>query len=80
MRLHADVSYRHEETVYNDRYLSYGNNFDEDLLSVRIGADYTLNRWMTIFANITWEEDWCDDYKQYDYDRFRGTVGVRFHY
>ena len=80
MRLHADISYRHEEIVYNDLYLGHGNNFDEDLLSVRIGADYTLNRWMTIFANISWEEDWCDDYKQYDYDRFRGTVGVRFHY
>ncbi|MGN0852087.1 MAG: hypothetical protein ACI4Q3_01775 [Kiritimatiellia bacterium] len=80
MRLHADISYRREETVYNDRYLTYRNDYDEDLLSVRIGADYTLNRWMSIFANATWEEEWCDDYEQYDYDRFRGTVGVRFHY
>lgn len=80
MRLHADVAWRHEDTAYNDAYLGSTNDYDEDLLSVRVGADYTLNRWMTLFANITWEEDWCDEYEQYDYDRFRGTVGVRFHY
>lgn len=80
MRLHGDISWRHEDVAYNDAYLGWANDYDEDLLSVRIGADYTLNRWMTIFANIAWEEDWCDEYEQYDYDRFRGTIGVRFHY
>lgn len=80
MRLHGDISWRHEDVAYNDAYLGWANDYDEDLLSIRIGADYTLNRWMTIFANIAWEEDWCDEYEQYDYDRFRGTIGVRFHY
>ena len=79
MTLTANVAWRYEDTCYNDRYLAYGNDFDEDILSVRLGADYVINRWMSVFANFTWEEEWCDR-KAYDYDRFRGTIGMRFHY
>ena len=35
---------------------------------------------MSLYADLTWEDNWCDNYSNYDYDRFRGTVGVRFHY
>lgn len=80
LSLHGDVSFRHEENAYSDRYLGNGNNFDEDLLSVRLGANYTINRWVSVFANLIWEEEWCDDHKEYDYDRFRGIIGVRLHY
>lgn len=79
MTLTADVAWRYEDTCYNDRYLSYGNDFDEDILSIRLGATYTINRWVSVFANLTWEEEWCDK-REYDYDRFRGTLGLRFHY
>ena len=79
MTLTANVAWRYEDTCYNDRYLGYGNNFDETLLSVRFGADYVINRWMSVFAAFTWEEEWCD-VKTYGYDRFRGTIGMRFHY
>ena len=34
---------------------------------------------MSVFASLTWEEEWCDR-RAYDYDRFRGTIGMRFHY
>jgi len=79
MTLTANVAWRYEDTCYNDRYLAHGNNFDEDILSVRLGASYTVNRWVSVFANLTWEEEWCDK-RDYDYDRFRGTLGLRFHY
>ena len=79
MVLTADVSWRYEDTCYNDRYLAHGNDFDEDILSIRLGATYTINRWVSVFANIMWEEEWCDK-RDYDYDRFRGTLGLRFHY
>jgi len=79
MNLNANIAFRHEENVYADRYLAAGNDYDEDILSARLGATYTINRWMSLFATIAWEEDWCE-YDRYDYDRFRGTVGVRFHY
>ena len=79
MTLTANVAWRYEDTCYNDRYLGYGNNFDETILSFRFGADYVINRWMSVFAAFTWEEEWCD-VRAYGYDRFRGTVGMRFHY
>lgn len=80
LKLNANISYRLEDTVWNDRYLAAGNDYDETILSIRLGADYTINRWMSVYANFTWEENWCDDYGRYDYDRFRFTVGMRFHY
>ena len=79
MVLTANVAWRYEDTCYNDRYLAHGNNYDEDILSIRLGATYTINRWVSVFANLTWEEEWCDK-RDYDYDRFRGTLGLRFHY
>ena len=79
MNLTANVAWRYEDTCYNDRYLGYGNDFDEQILSFRLGANYTINRWMSVFADFTWEEEWCD-VRAYGYDRFRGTVGMRFHY
>ena len=80
MTLTGNVAWRHEQNVYSDRYLAYGNDYNEDYLSIRLGANYTLNRWMSLYADLTWEDNWCDNYSNYDYDRFRGTVGVRFHY
>jgi len=80
MTLSGNIAWRHEEVAYNDRYLGAGLNYDEDFLSARLGANYTINRWMSLFANIMWEEEWCEKHSEYDYHRFRGTVGVRFHY
>ena len=80
LNLNANIAFRHEENAYHDRYLAAGNDYDEDIISARLGATYTINRWMSLFATIAWEEEWCDKYDNYDYDRFRGTVGVRFHY
>ena len=80
LNLNANIAFRHEENAYHDRYLAAGNDYDEDIISARLGATYTINRWMSLFATIVWEEEWCDKYDNYDYDRFRGTVGVRFHY
>jgi len=81
MTFTGNVAWRYEESVYSDRYLAAGNDFDEDILSLRFGANYILNRWVSLFADITWEESWCGSGRdEYDYDRWRGTVGVRFHY
>ena len=79
MTLTANVAWRYEDTCYNDRYLASGNDYDEDILSARLGATYMINRWVSVFTTLTWEEEWCDR-KAYDYSRFRGTLGLRFHY
>ena len=80
LTLSANVAYRIENSVYADRILAANNDYDEKILSVRLGANYLVNRWMSLFANVTWEEDWNDNNDRYNYDRFRGTIGVRFHY
>jgi len=80
MTLTGNIAWRYEQSVIADRYLAAGNDFDETILSARLGANYTFNRWVSIYADLTWEESWCDGHSGYDYDRWRGTVGVRFHY
>ena len=52
-----------------------------NVASFKLGADYLVNRWMSVFANLMWEQEWCGNgNNDYEYDRLRGTVGVRFHY
>ena len=76
----GNISWRLEENVYSDRYLANRNDYDEYLLSVRFGVDYIVNRYLSLYANFTWEENWCESHSNYNYDRFRGTVGMKFHY
>ncbi len=80
LTLTGNISWRLEENVYSDRYLANRNDYDEYLLSVRFGVDYIVNRYFSLYANFTWEENWCESHSNYNYDRFRGTVGMRFHY
>ena len=80
MTLTGNISYRLEEAVWNDRYLASGSDYDEMLLAVRLGAEYMINRWISVYAHFTWQENWCEDYDNYNYDRFIGTVGMRLHY
>ena len=79
MTLTANLAWRYEDTCYNDRYLASGNDYDESIISARVGASYLINRWMSVFANFTFEDEYCDN-SSYEYDRYRGTIGMRFHY
>ncbi len=79
VNLTGDVAWRKEDQVYSD-YVGYGSNYTEDIFSARIGATYTFNRWVSLFANLIYEKDFCDENSAYEYDRFRGTLGIRFHY
>jgi hypothetical protein len=79
LRLAFDIAFRYEDTVYNDEIVSRGLDYHETIYSARLSANYTLNRWVSLFANIMWEDNTSDNI-YYEYDRFRGTLGVRFHY
>jgi hypothetical protein len=79
LRLAFDIAFRFEETAYNDIYASYTRDYDETIVSARLSANYTLNRWVSLFANIMWEDNSSNN-KYYEYNRVRGTLGVRFHY
>lgn len=76
MTLTANVAFRMEE---NASYLSRSSNYDAPFISGRLGATYTLNRWVSLYSHLIWEKEW-NDISYYDYDRFRATLGVRFHY
>ena len=81
LNLTANISWRYEENVYSDSSYTRRQNYDETWLSARLGADYLVNRWMSVFANISWEQEWAGSgNSDYDYDRIRGNLGVRFHY
>ena len=76
-----DINYRRESHEYS--YTS-GGNYDDDIITARIGLNYTLNRFLQIYGRIEYQTDMCDggDVRghNYDYDRFRGTVGMRLTY
>lgn len=80
MTLTANIAFRYEENVYSDLYLGGTNDYDTRFISARLGATYTLNRWVSLFGSLSWEEEWNSEHDEYAYDRFRGTLGVRFHY
>ena len=81
LRLTGNVAWRYEENIYSDATYTHRQNYDETWLSARVGADYLINRWMSVFANVMWEQEWAgNSNSDYDYDRFRGTLGMRFHY
>ncbi len=75
-----DVSYRKESREY-----SYSNDADYDLdwMTARVGLNYVVNRYVTLFGRAEFQKCSGDGSKRaeyYDYDRFRGTIGLRFTY
>ena len=76
-----DLNYRRESHEYSsDRAYDY----DDDIITARLGLNYTLNRFLQIYGRIEYQTDMCDGGNvrghNYDYDRFRGTVGMRLTY
>lgn len=73
-----DMTYRHEniERAYSS---NSSRDYDVDVLSGRIGLNYTLNRFLTLFTYGEYLRSW-DDSGLYDYDRWRVTGGVRLTY
>jgi len=80
LTLTANIGFRYEENVYSDHYLGATSDYDTRYVSARLGATYVINRWMSLYGNLSWSEEWNSKHDAYEYDRFRGTLGVRFHY
>jgi len=76
-----DLNYRHETHEYS---YTRDYNYDDDIITARIGLNYTLNRFLQLYGRIEYQTDMCDGGNvrghNYDYDRFRGTVGMRLTY
>ncbi len=71
-----DISYRRESREYT---YSRGYDIDDDILTARLGLNYTLNRFLQVYGRIEYQKRFSDE-RSYEYDRFRGTVGLRLTY
>jgi len=75
-----DLTYRHET---HESTVNSGYDYALDVITGRIGLDYTLNRFFVVFANVEYINsfnDADDAYAQYDYDRWRASLGLRLTY
>ena len=76
-----DVNFRHENREYSE-YLA--SEYDQDILTTRLGINYTINRFISAFTSLEYQIDWVggNSYGKpsYDYDRWRLTVGMRLTY
>ena len=76
-----DLNYRRETHEYT-RNAAF--DYDDDIITARLGLNYTLNRFLQVFGRIEYQTQMCDGGNvrghNYDYDRFRGTVGMRLTY
>ena len=77
----ADLAYRKE----THEYVEYKqDDYDEDIWTARVGLNYRLYRFFSIFGRIEYQTEMCTGGSirgnAYDYDRWRGTVGVTLDY
>ena len=76
-----DLNYRHETHEYN---YTRGYDYDDDVITARLGLNYTLNRFLSVYGRVEYQIDMFDKDSytndDYDYDRFRGTIGLRLTY
>ncbi len=79
-----DFAYRRETTAHAGYDAA---DYDLDVFSVRFGLDYTLNRFLAVFANCEYRNQMKSgggsatrSRDAYDYDRFRIGVGLRLTY
>ena len=83
LRATFDIRYRHEAHEY-----ALGNNSDYDynldIWTGRLGLDYTICRFLNVFANVEYQKSMNDEAEKrggaYDYDRWRATIGLKLQY
>lgn len=75
-----DLAYRRETREFTDESAW---DYDEDIFSVRAGLDYRINRFLSAFGRLEYQGCWFSGSTggvDRDYDRVRGTLGVRLTY
>ena len=76
-----DLAYRHETQIYSDMS---SNDYSTDILTGRVGLDYTIWRYFAVFGRVEYQTEFdrggAADQHDWDYDRWRLTVGFRLQY
>lgn len=78
-----DLSYRHNNRMNT---VADGSDRTDNIITARLGLDYTLNRFLAIFGHVEYQKNFTrgdsalyDSYN-WDYDRWRLSVGLRLTY
>lgn len=75
------ITYRHE-THETCEYVD--SDYNMDILTAAFGLNYTFNRYLSAYANIGYQTEINDGGRKlgnnYDYDRFRGSIGLSLTY
>jgi hypothetical protein len=76
-----DIAYRRENREYS-AFEDY--SYNQDIFSARFGLDYTINRFLAVYGRLEYQGCMYSEeesrYDREDYNRFRGTVGLRLTY
>ena len=76
-----DLTYRH---TTHEMVGGAGRDYELDVVTGRLGFNYTLNRFLSAFAYAEYQRSWNDESDRSggycDYDRLRGTCGLRLSY
>ena len=74
----ADVAFRRETHEYTE-YAA--DNYDENIWTARLTLSYRINRLFTVYGRVEYQTEESEGrYVRggiYDYDRWRGTIGLR---
>lgn len=79
LRATADVAYRRESREY---YEYDADNYDEDIWTARLTLSYRINRLLEVYGRVEYQTEEAAGNNSvrgnvYDYDRWRGTIGLR---
>ena len=81
LRATFDLRYRHET---NESAVDSDWDYALDIWTGRLGTDYTLCRFLSLFAYAEYQKSMNDEADNrngaYDYDRWRITIGARLQY
>ena len=81
LRATFDLRYRHET---NESAVDSDWDYALDIWTGRLGADYTLCRFLSLFAYAEYQKSMNDEADNrngaYDYDRWRITIGAKLQY
>lgn len=75
-----DAAYRRETNTYSSPTVA---DWDLNLITARLGLNYSINRFIAIFARGEFQTEINDgdaSSKHYDYERWRATLGLRLAY
>jgi hypothetical protein len=74
-----DFAFRQEQNQYVTQASPNAGSVTEDRLEARLRADYELMRYVTIYAILEYQDQMSDD-PVYEFERYRGTLGLSLKY